>query len=72
MLCILQATKTHLYIYLLMCVNDILIACKQRDEIKVLKRLLSLEFKMKDLEHAKKILGMGIRRNKKERTIFLS
>ena len=43
-----------------------LIACKIKDEIEVLKELLSSEFDMKDLGHAKKILGMDIKRNRKE------
>ena len=41
--------KTHHYIYLLLYVNDMLIAYKLRDEIEALKELLSLEFDMKDL-----------------------
>ena len=58
--------ETHLYIYLLLYVDDMLIACKLRDEIEELKKLLSSEFDMKDLGYARKILGMDIRRNKKE------
>ncbi|KAH9754884.1 Integrase catalytic domain-containing protein [Citrus sinensis] len=46
--------------------DDMLIACKLRDEIEELKKLLSSEFDMKDLGYARKILGMDIRRNKKE------
>ena len=63
--------KTHLYIYLLLYVDDMLIACKLRDGIEALKELLSSEFDIKDLEHARKILGMNIRRNMKEGTMFL-
>ena len=49
-----------------------LIACKERDRIEALKELLSSEFDMKDLGHARKILGMDIMRNKKEGIMFLS
>lgn len=52
--------------------DDILIACKQRSEIEALKLLLNSEFDMKNLGHAKKILGTKIMRNRREGTIFLS
>ena len=64
--------ETRHYIYLLLYVDDMLIACKIKDEIEALKELLSSEFDMKDLGHAKKILGMDIKRNRKEGTMFLS
>ncbi|KAH9650187.1 hypothetical protein KPL70_026271 [Citrus sinensis] len=64
--------ETHHYIYLLLYVDDMLIACKIKDEIEALKELLNSEFDMKDLGHAKKILGMDIKRNRKEGTMFLS
>ncbi|KAH9782190.1 Integrase catalytic domain-containing protein [Citrus sinensis] len=64
--------ETHYYIYLLLYVDDMLITCKIKDEIEALKELLSSEFDMKDLGHAKKILGMDIKRNRKEGTMFLS
>ena len=64
--------KTHIYMYLLLYVDDMLIACKLRDEIEALKELLSSEFDTKDLGHARKILGMDIRRNMKEGTMFHS
>jgi hypothetical protein len=51
-------------IYLLLYVDDMLIAAKSRKEITTLKRLLSSEFEMKDLGAAKKILGMEITRDR--------
>ena len=48
------------YIYLLLYVNDILIAFKIRSVIDKLKNNLSFEFEMKDLGEAKKVLGMEI------------
>ncbi|RVW84134.1 Retrovirus-related Pol polyprotein from transposon TNT 1-94 [Vitis vinifera] len=45
------------FIYLLLYVDDMLIAAKNRAEINKLKQLLSSEFEMKDLGAAKKILG---------------
>lgn len=67
-----KSSKTNLYIYLLLYVDDILIACKQRSEIEALRLLLNSEFDMKNLGHAKKILGTKIMRNRREGTIFLS
>ena len=41
-------------------------------KIARVKRLLNLEFEMKDLGHAKKILGIEITMNKKEKVLYLS
>nr|GEU34318.1 copia LTR rider [Tanacetum cinerariifolium] len=48
------------YIYLLLYVDDMLIACKSKAEIGSTKSLLKREFDIKDLEKAKKILVMEI------------
>ena len=45
-------------IYLLLYVDDMLIAAKNKSDIAKLKAQLSKEFEMKDLGAAKKILGM--------------
>ena len=42
-----------------------LIASNNRDEIERLKKQLAYEFEMKDLGDAHRILGMEIRRDKK-------
>ena len=52
------------YIYLLLYVDDMLIAAKSQVEIDRLKVQLSKEFEMKDLGEAKKILGMEINRDR--------
>ncbi|KAH9694912.1 Integrase catalytic domain-containing protein [Citrus sinensis] len=64
--------EDDLYIYLLLNVDDMLIACKRRDEIEKLKVMLNSEFDMKDLGTAKKILGVEIKRNRTKGEIFLS
>ena len=46
------------FLYLLLYVDDMLIATKDKGEIRKVKAQLSEEFEMKDLEPAKKILGM--------------
>ena len=46
------------FIFLLLYVDDMLIAAKSMIEVNKLKSLLSKEFDMKDLGVAKKILGM--------------
>ena len=60
------------FIYLLLYVDDMLIACKNMSEINRLKAQLSSEFEMKNLGAAKKILGMEIHRDRKVGTLFLS
>ena len=63
--------EDDLYIYLILYVDDMLIACKRMDEIEKLKVMLNSEFDMKDLGTAK-ILGVEIKRNRTKREIFLS
>ena len=60
------------FVYLLLCVYDMLIAAKNMSEVDKLKAQLEQEFEMKDLEAAKKILGIKIHRNRKEGKLFLS
>ena len=59
-------------IYLLLYVDDMLIAAKSKKEITTLKKLLSSEFEMKDFGAAKKILGMEITRDRNSGLLFLS
>lgn len=59
------------YIYLLLYVDDMLIASKSKVEIDRLKSQLSKEFEMKDMGAAKKILGMEIKRERSSRKLFL-
>lgn len=67
-----KTIKDGLYIYLLLYVDDMLVACKDKEEIDKLKVLLNSEFEMKDLGYAMKILGMEIRRNISKGIMFLS
>ena len=53
------------FIYLLLYINDMLIAAKDMSEIDRLKLQLSSEFEMKDLEVARKIFGMEIQWDRK-------
>ena len=53
------------YIYLLLYVDDMLIASRSQREIDHLKTQLNKEFEMKDLGEAEKILGMEISRDRK-------
>ncbi|KAF3680613.1 hypothetical protein FXO37_03233 [Capsicum annuum] len=55
------------FVYLLLYVDDMLIAPKDMREIIKLKTQLSKEFERKDLGAAKKILGMEIRRDREKR-----
>lgn len=60
------------FIYLLLYVDDMLIASKDKSLISKLKFQLSEEFEMKDLSAAKKILGMEIQRDRKAGKLYLS
>lgn len=59
-------------IYLILYIDDILIACKDREEIEILKMKLSFAFEMKDLGAATRILRMQIVRDINLKTLFLS
>ncbi|KAI3461519.1 hypothetical protein Pfo_018182, partial [Paulownia fortunei] len=52
------------FIYLLLYVDDMLIASQSQMEIDKLKAQLNQEFEMKDLGKAKKILGIEISRDR--------
>ncbi|KAH9734322.1 hypothetical protein KPL71_017332 [Citrus sinensis] len=60
------------FIYLLLYVDDMLIASKNRDEIERLKKQLAFEFEMKDLGDVQRILGMEIRRDEKNGSVWLT
>ncbi|GJY31823.1 retrotransposon protein, putative, ty1-copia subclass [Tanacetum coccineum] len=60
------------YIYLLLYVDDMLIACKSKAEIGYTKSLLKKEFGMKELGEAKKILGMEIVRDRSRKILRVS
>lgn len=59
-------------IYLLLYVDDMLVAARDVKEVQKLKDLLSSEFEMKDLGPAKRILGMDICRDREEGVLTLS
>lgn len=59
-------------IYLLLYVDDMLVACKHGSKVDKAKRLLKNEFEIKDIGHASKILGMEIIRDRSSETLFLS
>ena len=60
------------FIYLLLYVDDMLIAFSDIVEINKLKAFLKGEFDMKDLGAVKKILGMKIKRNRKSGLLHLT
>ena len=65
-----KALNNSKRMYLLLYVDDMLIACEDMEEIHKLKNQLGGEFEMKDLGSAKRILGMDIVRGSD--VIFLS
>lgn len=60
------------YVYLLLYVDDMLVAAKDMKEISRLKDILSREFEMKDLGAAKRILGIDIIRDRSKGILQLS
>lgn len=58
--------KSRDYIYLLLYVDDILIASKDKKQVCELKIILGFEFEKKDLGDSKKILGMEIVRDREK------
>ena len=70
--CVYLKTVNGSTIYLLLYVDDMLIAAKSMSEINELKKQLSNEFEMKDLGAAKKILGMEISRDRPSGKVYLS
>ena len=59
-------------IYLVLYVDDMLIAAENKSDVQKLKGLLKAEFEMKDLGAAQKILGMEICRDRSKGKLFLS
>ena len=59
-------------VYLLLYVDDMLIASKDKMEVDHIKQQLCGEFEMKDLRQAKRILGMEITRHRKNVILYLS
>ena len=59
-------------VYLLMYVDDMLIAAKDMEKIKALKASLKEKFEMKDLGPANRILGIDIIRDRKKGILKLS
>ena len=60
------------FIFLLLYVDDMLIATKSMIKVNKLKSLLSKEFDMKDLGAAKKILGMEIHKDRASKRLWVS
>jgi len=59
------------YTYLLLYVDNVLIAPRSRPVIDKLKKYLSFEFEIKDLGKAKKVSGMEIERDQKSDKVCL-
>ncbi|KAL0427907.1 UNVERIFIED_CONTAM: Retrovirus-related Pol polyprotein from transposon TNT 1-94 [Sesamum latifolium] len=70
--CLYFKYYSHIPMFLVLYVDDMLIAGSNITLIVELQNNLSKNFKMKDLGDAKKILGMSIERNRKSSTIFLN
>lgn len=49
-----------------------LLSERSKEELEQVKDLLKLEFERKDMGSAKRILGIGIERSKKEHKLYIS
>ena len=60
------------FIYLLLYVDDMLIAAEDKEEIRKIKVQLNKDFEMKNLGMTKNILGMEILRDRKASKLYVS
>ena len=67
-----KKVEDSVVVYLVLYVDDTLIASRSKLEIQVVKVKLGKEFEIKKLGNAKRILGMEIERGRKNGTMFLS
>jgi hypothetical protein len=67
-----KALDENCHVFLLLYVDDMLIAAKSIKEVDKLKALLQREFEMKDLRAARKILGMEILWDKKVGVVVIT
>lgn len=72
MLCILHQGDDGLMSYLLLYVDDMLIAAKSKFDVQKLKNILGVEFNIEDLVATHKILGTKIHRDRDQNKLFLS
>lgn len=70
--CVYIKREGSTFIYLLLYVDDMLIACESMAGINKVKQILKKEFEMKDLGEARVILGMQINRKKEDGSVTLS
>ncbi|KAL2235828.1 UNVERIFIED_CONTAM: Retrovirus-related Pol polyprotein from transposon TNT 1-94 [Sesamum indicum] len=70
--CLYFKHENNVPLFLVLYVDDMLIASPSLDMIKNLQHHLCKNFEMKDLGNAKKILGMNIERSRTKSTIFLN
>ena len=68
---VVTSRNTLIHVFLLLYVDDMLIAGSSMREINNLKTRLSAAFEMKDLGPVKQILGMNISRNRSAGTLNL-
>lgn len=59
-----QQTNLGVFIYFLLYVDDMEIACKDKGKVEKLKLVLNSEFEMKDLGPTKMILEIDIKRDR--------
>ena len=60
------------FIYVVLYLNDMLLVGNNKEVIKKVKLQLSSKFDMKDLDAVNLILGMGIKRNRADRKLWLN
>ncbi|KAL6341072.1 hypothetical protein AAG906_032187 [Vitis piasezkii] len=70
--CVYFKLTENSMVYLLLYVDDMLVACKEKRHLEQVKEMLKAKFEMKDLGSAKRILGTEIERDRSKRVLRLS
>jgi hypothetical protein len=70
--CIYAKFKNGKYIFLVLYVDDILLASSDTDLLAETKRFLSSNFDMKDMGEASYVIGIEIHRDRQKRVLGLS
>lgn len=68
----IKESEDGIDIYLLLYVDDMLVASKSKSNTELVKELLRSEFEMKNIGKSSKILGMKIRRNRSSGSLSVS
>jgi len=70
--CLYVKATTEYKVYILLCVDDLLLAGTSIEEVEKVKAVLKKHFKMKNLGYIKQFLGRNISQNLKKKKIVIT